>query len=345
MLSRTAVVILNWNGRNFLEKFLPPLLLQNSDYQADMYVADNASSDGSVEFLQSNFQDVKLILFDVNHGFAAGYNRVLEQLHNYDYYVLLNSDVEVTENWLQPLIEYLNTHEDTAVVQPKMISFSDKKMFEYAGAAGGFIDKYGYPFCRGRIFQTIEADKKQYDIVSDIFWATGACFVIRAADYWDAGGFDDNFFAHQEEIDLCWRLRTRGRKIVCVPQSIVYHVGGGTLNVENPQKTYLNFRNNLFLLYKNLPKNRLKKTMCIRLFLDYLAVLQFIINGKWKNARQIFFAWRDFCKTKNRFSEKRQENLRKTVIKEIPEISQKSIVFQYYIKKKKYFNQYYKNNE
>lgn len=338
-MNSTAIVILNWNGKGFLEKFIPPLLGYNSDNKADIYVADNASNDDSVSFLQSNFPDVKLILFDVNYGFAGGYNRTLGQLTDYDYYVLLNSDVEVTENWLQPLIDYLNNHEDTAAVQPKILSFSNKNMFEYAGAAGGFIDKYGFPFCRGRIFSTVEADNAQYNNVMDIFWATGACLVIRASDYWNVGGLDDDFFAHQEEIDLCWRLRSGGRKIVCVPQSVVYHVGGGTLNVEDPHKTYLNFRNNLFLLYKNLPKNRLRKTMFVRFFLDYLAAFQFIINGKWKNGKQIFYARRDFCKGKKSFSNKRKENLRKAVLEEIPEIFPKNIIFQYYIKQKKYFNQ------
>ncbi|MCL2596725.1 MAG: glycosyltransferase family 2 protein [Paludibacter sp.] len=338
-MNRTAVVILNWNGKNFLEKFIPTLLWQNPDNQADIYIADNASTDGSVEFLQANFVDVKLILFDVNYGFAGGYNRALKQLANYDYYVLLNSDVEVRENWLHPLIEYLNNHEDTAVVQPKILSYAEKQMFEYAGAAGGFIDKYGYPFCRGRIFQTIETDNAQYDTVTDIFWATGACFVIRAEDYWNVGGFDDDFFAHQEEIDLCWRLRARGRKIACVPQSVVYHVGGGTLNVENPKKTYLNFRNNLLLLYKNLPKKQFHKIMLVRFFLDYIAVFQFFINGNRQNAKHIFYAQRDFCKMKNSFSKKKEENLRKTLINKIPEIFPKSIIFQYFIKKIKCFNQ------
>lgn len=338
-MNKTAIVILNWNGKNFLENFLPHLLAQNYDNQADIYVADNGSNDDSVAFLNKNFQDVKLILFDTNHGFAGGYNKALKQIADYKYFVLLNSDVEVTENWLQPLIEYLDNHSDTAAVQPKIISFSDKNKFEYAGAAGGFIDKWGFPFCRGRIFGTVETDNAQYNNVLDVFWATGACLVICAKDYFESGGLDDDFFAHQEEIDLCWRLRARGRKIAYVPQSIVYHVGGGTLNSENPRKTYLNFRNNLLLLYKNLSENDLRKTLFIRFFLDYLAAFQFIISGKWENAKQIYFARRDFCNEKKRFFYKRKENLEKTVLHKIPEIFPQSIVFQYYLKRKKYFSE------
>ena len=330
-------MILNWNGKGFLEKFLPALFEQNFDNQADIYVADNGSTDDSVGFLQKNYSEVKLIQFSENHGFAGGYNRALAQISHYQYFVLLNSDVFVTQNWLQPLIEYLDFHTDTAAVQPKILSFSDKNKFEYAGAAGGFIDKWGFPFCRGRIFGTVETDNAQYNNVLDIFWATGACLVIRAADFFENSGFDDEFFAHQEEIDLCWRLRSRGRKIACVPQSVVYHVGGGTLNTESPRKTYLNFRNNLLLLYKNLPENHLSKTFFVRFFFDYLAAFQFIVSGKWKNAKQVFCARRDFCKMKNRLFEKRKENLQKANLQIISEIFPKSIVFQYYIKNKKYF--------
>ncbi|MCL1868015.1 MAG: glycosyltransferase family 2 protein [Paludibacter sp.] len=339
-MNKTAVVILNWNGRDFLEKFLPSLLCNNSENQADIYVADNGSTDDSVDFLKKNFPDVKVIQLSENYGFAGGYNKALAQISDYRYFVLLNSDVELTQNWLQPLTEYLDTHEDTAAVQPKILSFSNKNKFEYAGAAGGFIDKWGFPFCRGRIFGTVETDNAQYNNILDVFWATGACLVIRAADYWAVGGLDDDFFAHQEEIDLCWRLKARGKKITCVPQSIVYHLGGGTLTSENPKKTYLNFRNNLLLLYKNLPDNRLRKTLFVRFFFDYLAAFQFVISGKWKNAKQIFYARRDFCKIKNRFLQKRKENLKETVIENIPEIFPQSIVFQYYLKNKKYFQNY-----
>jgi GT2 family glycosyltransferase len=338
-MNNTAVVILNFNGKDFLGRFLPSLLDKNFDYQADIYVADNGSGDNSVDFLRKNFPDVKLIQLSENYGFAGGYNNALEQIRTYQYYVLLNSDVEVTQNWLQPLVEYLDNHEDTVAVQPKILSFLNKDKFEYAGAAGGFIDRWGFPFCRGRIFTTLETDNAQYDNVADIFWATGACFAVRAADFWAAGGFDNDFFAHQEEIDLCWRFRARGRRIVCVPQSVVFHLGGGTLSTENPRKTYLNFRNNLLLLYKNTEESRLRKVFFARFFFDYLAAFQFIITGKWTNANQIFCARRDFCKEKNRFLQKRKENIEKTVLKNIPEILQKSIVFQYYFKKKKIFSE------
>jgi GT2 family glycosyltransferase len=287
---------------------------------------------------------VKIIQFAENHGFAGGYNKALAQI-DAEIFVLLNSDVKVTENWLAPLVEYLDNHVDTAAVQPKILSFASKtqfiseEVFEYAGAAGGFIDKYGFPFCRGRILSTLETDNRQYNSAIDIFWATGACLVIRANDYWNAGGLDEEFFAHQEEIDLCWRLRSRGRKIACVPQSAVYHVGGGALSAENPRKTYLNYRNNLLLLYKNLPENRLKKVFFVRFFLDYAAAMQMLLTGKAANAKMIWRARKDFGQIKADFAEKRKENLEKTSLKIIPEILQQNIVFQYYIKGKKTFSQ------
>ncbi|MDR2824471.1 MAG: glycosyltransferase family 2 protein [Prevotellaceae bacterium] len=336
-MKKTAIVILNWNGKDFLEKFLPPLFAHTPENQADIYVADNNSADNSIDFLKNNFPAVQIIQLAENYGFAGGYNRALEQV-DAEYFVLLNNDIEVAESWLQPIIEYLDNHSDTAAAQPKILSYAQKKQFEYAGAAGGFIDKWGFPFCRGRIFGTVEQDNNQYDNELEIFWATGACLVIRSADFWTASGFDEDFFAHQEEIDLCWRLRSSGRKIACIPQSVVYHVGGGTLTVESPRKTYLNFRNNLLLLYKNLPENRLRKVMFARWFFDYLAAFQMFISGKSANAKQIFKARHDFCKIKKRFSQKRKENLEKTVLTEIPEMLPQSIVFQYYIKGKKYFN-------
>jgi GT2 family glycosyltransferase len=337
-MSSVAVVILNWNGKKFLEKFLPILHAYTPQNQAMIYVADNASSDGSVEFLNKNFPDVKLLIFGENYGFAGGYNKALEQISS-DYYLLLNSDVEVTENWLTPLIEYLENHTDTAALQPKIISFSNRKSFEYAGAAGGFIDKYGYPFCRGRIFGTIEDDDAQYDSTIDIFWATGACLFIRSKDFHETGGFDENFFAHQEEIDLCWRLRSRGRKIACVAQSVVYHVGGGTLNVESPFKTYLNFRNNLLMLYKNLPEKKLQKTMLLRWFFDYLAAFQMFISGKKENAKMVFKARKEFKQIKKNFLPARLHNQSLSQNKKIAEIFDKSIVLQYYLHKKHFFSQ------
>ncbi|MDR1652932.1 MAG: glycosyltransferase family 2 protein [Prevotellaceae bacterium] len=337
-MKKTAVVILNWNGQRHLEKFLPPLFAYTSENQADIYIADNHSTDGSPAFVRHNFPQAKVVELAENSGFAGGYNKALAQIEA-EYFVLLNNDIEVTENWLQPLIEYLDNHENTAAVQSKLLSYSEKNKFEYAGAAGGFIDKWGYPFCRGRIFETVEEDNNQYNNVLDVFWASGACMAIRAADFWSAGALDADFFAHQEEIDLCWRLNARGRKIACVPQSAVYHVGGGTLKTENPRKTYLNFRNNLILLYKNLPEKRLRKTMIVRWFLDYIAAVGMLVSGKAANAKQIVRARHDFRKIKKQFAQKRKENLEKTILTEIPEMLRQSIVFQYYIRRKKYFRE------
>lgn len=240
---RTAVVILNWNGQKMMETYLSTVVKYSKD-EVDVWVADNASTDGSLAMLARKFPMVKTLRLDKNYGFAEGYNRALAQIKA-DYYVLLNSDVEVTHHWLTPLVEYMDAHADVAACQPKLLSEFDKDRFEYAGACGGFLDRYGYPFCRGRIFDTVERDEGQYDYAQDVLWATGACLLIRAADYWRVGGLDGRFFAHCEEIDLCWRLRQRGRRIVCYPESEVYHVGGGTLPKSNPMKTFLNFRNNL----------------------------------------------------------------------------------------------------
>ncbi|MBP6260021.1 MAG: glycosyltransferase family 2 protein, partial [Paludibacter sp.] len=250
---RTAVVILNWNGEKFLNQFLPVLLRNTQLPGVDIYVADNASTDNSLSLIEEQFPTVKTLLLDKNYGFAGGYNKALAQI-NADYFVLLNSDVEVTENWLQPLLNYMNENADVAACQPKIKSFYNRDYFEHAGASGGFIDYLGFPFCRGRVVGTAEMDRGQYDTVIDVFWATGACLLIRSELYNQVGGLDDEFFAHMEEIDLCWRLKGQGFRIVCIPQSEVYHVGGGTLQVEHPHKTYLNFRNNLLMLYKNLPQ-------------------------------------------------------------------------------------------
>ncbi|MDF1675256.1 MAG: glycosyltransferase family 2 protein, partial [Vicingaceae bacterium] len=243
-LNSVAVVILNWNGKHFLEKFLPSLIEHTSF--AELIVADNCSTDDSLSFLKENFPQIRIITLAENYGFAKGYNEALKQV-NSDVYVLLNSDVEVTENWLQPCLEILKKDNDMAACQPKIKAFHQKTYFEYAGAAGGFIDKYGYPFCRGRIFETLEEDNNQYDEEIEIFWATGACLVIRADIYHELNGLDSFFFAHMEEIDLCWRIQNRGKKIKYVPQSTVFHVGGGTLHKSKPQKTFLNFRNNLIM--------------------------------------------------------------------------------------------------
>ena len=337
-MDKIAVVILNWNGCDMLRSFLPSVVHFSEADGAVVYVADNGSTDASVAMLRREFPSVHLILLEENHGFADGYNLALKQVEA-EYVVLLNSDVEVTEHWLVPLAEYMDAYPETAACQPKIRSWRNKGQFEYAGAAGGFIDRYGYPFCRGRIMGVVEEDKGQYDTVIPIFWATGAALFIRLADYREAGGLDGRFFAHMEEIDFCWRLRSRGRDIVCIPSSKVYHVGGGTLNKENPRKTYLNFRNNLLMLYKNLPEKDLRPVMRIRRWLDYVAALSFWLKGERDSARAVFQARREFKQMMPSYTDDRQENLRQTVLPSIPERMQGSILWNYYARRRNRFNQ------
>lgn len=290
---KVAVVILNWNGERMLRQFLPTVCRCSGSDGVSVVVADNASTDASCEVVSREFPQVRLIRLDRNYGFAEGYNRALTQVEA-DYFVLLNSDVEVTDGWLQPLLDYMEVHPEVAACQPKLLSWREKQRFEYAGAAGGFIDALGYPYCRGRIFGTVEADEGQYDDVRLVFWATGAALFVRSADYRNVGGLDAHFFAHMEEIDFCWRLHLIGRKVACVPSSKVYHVGGATLKRENPRKTYLNFRNNLFMLYKNLPQGRLWLVLLLRFFLDYLAAAVFLLKGDFANAKSVCQARWDF---------------------------------------------------
>jgi GT2 family glycosyltransferase len=302
---RIAVVILNWNGKSFLEKFLPSVISNSQD--AAIYVADNASSDGSMEFVEKNFPTVKRIDNGENFGFAGGYNRALEKL-NEEFFVLLNSDVEITANWLQPVIALFDSDEQVAAIQPKILSYHDKTSFEYAGASGGFVDENGYPFCRGRIFDSLEKDHGQYDSVQEIFWATGACMFIRSKIYKELGGLDDDFFAHMEEIDLCWRTKRAGHKIMIQPESVVYHVGGGTLPKSNPFKTFLNFRNGLELLAKNLPKNRLFFGILVRLFWDALAAFKFLASGSFKDFTAVIRAHIAFYTRLQKTLDKRSGN-------------------------------------
>lgn len=330
---KVAIVILNYNGRAMLEKYLQKVMDFSRD-EATVYVADNASTDNSMSYVEKNFDDCRTIFLDQNYGFAEGYNRALQQI-NAEYYVLLNSDVEVSHHWLTPLIEFMDNHSEAAACQPKLLSALDNSKFEYAGAAGGYLDKYGYPFCRGRIFDTVEQDEGQYDNQEEIMWATGACFIIRSADYWAAGGFDERFFAHNEEIDLCWQLRLMGRKIYCLPDSYVYHVGGGTLPKSNPMKTFLNFRNNLTMLYKNLPDNDLHHVMRTRWWLDYMAAMQaLILNRNFADCKAIFKARRAYRKWKAEFKQKRAEIQGKSVVEGIEYSKKYSIIWQYYVKKK-----------
>ena len=339
-----------------LEKYLPSVLEYSRD-DADVIVADNASTDDSLQWLSEHHPEVQTIVLDRNYGFAEGYNRALKMLNdapsnlvppyprtpahsNYDYYVLLNSDVEVTHYWLDPLIEHMDNHPEVAACQPKLLSWTDKDSFEYAGACGGFIDKYGYPFCRGRIFDTVEHDNGQYDYAQEILWATGACLLVRAKDYWDADGLDGRFFAHNEEIDLCWRLRLKGRKIMCIPDSQVYHLGGGTLPKGNPRKTYLNFRNNLTMLYKCLPDNELRKVMIMRWLLDYVAAWQtLLVNRNWGDFCAIYRARRDFRRLVPQYREERRRLQESRVVQRVPERTTFSILWQYYAHHRRTFSE------
>ncbi|MDP4240969.1 MAG: glycosyltransferase family 2 protein [Bacteroidota bacterium] len=332
----TAIVILNWNGERYLQQFLPVLIENTTQPDVEIIVADNASTDTSLAVLKDNFPSIRTIVLDKNYGFAGGYNKALAQVKA-DYYVLLNSDVEVTPGWLNPLIEYMNGHQEVAACQPKIRSYYQRTHFEHAGAAGGYIDRFGFPFCRGRILGVAEEDKGQYDSIADIFWATGACLLIRSGLYWQAGGLDDDFFAHMEEIDLCWRLKSRGYRIVCIPESTVYHLGGGTLNVENPYKTYLNFRNNLLMLYKNLPDKLLKKILFWRFVFDYAAAIQLFITGKPRNAMSVIKARRAYKQLQPGFEAKRKQNISCATTDCKSDILQQSIVLDYYLKGKKTF--------
>ncbi|WP_085536215.1 glycosyltransferase family 2 protein [Massilibacteroides vaginae] len=335
-MKEVAVVILNWNGKALMEEFLPSVIAYTPTDKADIVVADNGSTDDSVEMLKAKFPEVQLILLDKNYGFAEGYNQALKHIDN-KYTVLLNSDVEVTPGWIDAPLNVMNDQPEIAAVQPKILAQRNKKYFEYAGACGGFMDRYGYPYCRGRVLHAIEEDRGQYDMPVDILWATGACHFVRTEVYKKEGGLDGRFFAHQEEVDFCWRLRCRGYRLICTPDSVVYHVGGATLSVESPHKTYLNFRNNLLMVYKNLGEADLEHVMRTRFFLDYLAALKFLLTGHFKNAKAIYKARQDFFELKESYLPIRKENLQKTVLSPIPELSRKSLIVSFYLKgKRKY---------
>lgn len=302
-----AIVILNWNGRNFLEKFLPSVIAHSPE--ARVVVADNGSTDSSLEFLRTQFCDsIEIVELERNYGFAGGYNRALKSV-DAKYFVLLNSDVDVPANWLLPIFELLDSDPNIAAVQPKILSFGRPSHFEYAGASGGFLDSLGYPFCRGRLITECEADTGQYDDSREIFWASGAAFAVRADLFFAAGGFDDLFFAHMEEIDLCWRLRRMGYSIRVCPASTVFHVGAGTLPVWSPHKSYLNFRNNIAMLYKNLPTWRFAAVYCVRLGTDFLRAFSHLITGKWRFAAAIFRGHRDFWRSRSRYPKSKELKL------------------------------------
>ncbi len=331
-MTKTAVVILNWNGKKFLEKFLP-FVIEYSRGDAEIIIADNDSSDDSLAFMQANYPEIRIIKNTENGGFSKGYNDALTQVEA-KYYILLNSDIEVTENWIKPVIALMDSDENIAVCQPKLRSYTERDKFEYAGAAGGFIDKYGYPFCRGRLFQSLEVDNGQYDDVCEIFWATGAAMFVKAELYHKYGGLDNDFFAHMEEIDFCWRLKNEGYKIMYCPDSLVYHVGGGTLPKNNARKTYLNFRNNFFLLFKNLPTNRLIKVFAFRFFLDFIAGIKFLSEGGYKDFFAVIRAHFSFYASITNNLKKRK-NIRH---KQVSKTYMRNIVWEYYVTKKRFFN-------
>lgn len=337
-MKKVSVVILNWNGMEMLRNFLPSVINYSKGNNVEVCVADNASTDSSVEMLRHEFPEIRLILLDKNYGFAEGYNKALRHV-NAEYAVLLNSDVEVTPNWLFPLQDYMDMHPETAACQPKLRSQHDKGLFEYAGAAGGYLDRFGYPFCRGRIFDVVEEDHGQYNTIADVFWTTGAAMFVRLKDYIEVGGLDANFFAHMEEVDLCWRLKSRGKRLVCIPQSVVYHVGGGTLNKENSRKTFLNFRNNLLMLYKNLPESELKQIMCVRACLDVLAASVFFLKGEWKNAKAVFDARKAYKKMLPHYSSLRKDIQQNRTVGQIKERTLYSILWKYHVCRKKLFSQ------
>ena len=328
-MKQCAVIILNWNGLGLLKQFVPAASRYTVSERADLIVADNGSTDGSVEWLLANHPEVKVLPFTENLGFAGGYNRAIAETR-YPLTLLLNSDVEVTSGWLDPLLDYMDAHPECGALQPKIRSFRRKDMFEYAGAAGGYLDKNGYPYCRGRLFECVERDEGQYDTVTEVAWASGAALLVRTDLYESLGGLDTAFFAHMEEIDLCCRIHAAGRSLVCVPASTVYHVGGASLQQGNPQKTYLNFRNNLLLLHKSLPRRVGRKRLFIRRLYDSLAWGMFVLKRDWANARAILRAHRDFRRMRRAYTQLPATDTLRT----LPGAS-KNIILEHYLKRKK----------
>jgi len=332
---RVAVVILNWNGKELLESYLPSVLKYSQ--LADIYVADNASTDDSVAYVEQTYPSIKIIQNKTNAGFAGGYNEALNEVQA-DVFCLLNSDVEVTEDWLTPIVEAFKTIENASIIQPKILDLKNKSHFEYAGAAGGFIDKLGYPFCRGRIFQSLEKDEGQYNDTLEVFWATGACMFIKSDVFATLGGFDDDYFAHQEEVDLCWRAQNNGYKVYYVGASKVFHLGGSTLNNMNPRKTFLNFRNSLYSIIKNLPQSKAFSVLFMRLVLDGVAAVRFLFQLKPRHSLAILRAHFSFYRHFRKIFKKREKanfilNYYKT----------KSVVWSYFVHQIKNFNKLVKD--
>lgn len=328
----TAVVILNWNGKHMMERFLPSVTA-NTTGDTEVIIADNGSTDDSIPFLRSQYPQLRIVQLDKNYGFAEGYNRALAQI-DADCYVLLNDDVEVPPHWVEPVIEQMSQQPDVAIVQPKLLMYDQRDTFEYAGGAGGFIDSFGYPFCRGRMFVTVEKDHGQYDDPCEIFWASGAAMFVRADVWHQLGGLDGDFFAHMEEIDFCWRAKSAGYRVQYCPKSVVYHVGGGTLPKSNPRKTYLNFRNNLSMLYKNLPSGRLGWVLGVRIVLDYVAGFKFLLEKKPQEFKAVREAHRDFYKAHAANKLKRQA----AKPHDVSCVYQGWLLVQYYLLKKNTFD-------
>lgn len=327
---KVTVAILNWNGEALLRRFLPSVIENTPADMAEIVVADNGSTDGSVAMLEREFPSVKVLKFDRNYGYAGGYNRVVDMVTT-PYVVLLNSDVAPQSRWLEPLVDELDGNDDVAACQPKIISVENPDKFEYAGACGGFLDKHGYPYCRGRLFDTVETDCGQYDTTVDVDWATGAALMIRTDDYRRAGGLPEEFFAHMEEIDLCWRLRNNGRRITVVPASVVRHLGGGSLPASSPRKTYLNFRNNLLLMWRNLPDSERSRALFVRRLLDTMAWGMYVMSGKWRHAGAIWRAHRHYAKM-------RRETNVPVAWNKIGLQSRPDLLIQYYIKRHRQYS-------
>lgn len=337
-MQKVAIVILNWNGEKFLQKFLPSVVEHSKIDGVFVTVADNGSTDGSIQLIKTQFPSVGIIELNKNWGFAEGYNRALKQIDS-EYYILLNSDVEVPDGWLTPLIQFMESNPTAAACMPKILDYNNQSYFEYAGAAGGFIDLLGYPFCRGRILSSIEQDKGQYNDPIEVFWASGACLFIRVKQFWEVGGLDDDFFAHMEEIDLCWRLKNLGNSIWCIPDSKVFHVGGGTLPNNNPRKLYYNYRNSLFMLYKNLPGKRLYGTILVRMLLDGLSALVYLIKGNIGFFNAVIKAHFRFWSSLPSLNGKRKK-LKSNKIKTSGQILKRSILSNFFISKNRKFSSY-----
>lgn len=335
-MSKIAIVILNWNGVKLFADFLPSILEHSKGDNIEIIVADNGSTDNSLAYLNNNFPTVTLMDLENNYGFAKGYNVALAKIEA-DYFVLVNSDVKVTKGWLRPCIQHFEKDEKVVAVQPKVLSFNKPDYFEYAGAAGGFIDRYGYPFCRGRILDKIEKDENQYDKSSEIFWASGACMFVRTEAFKNAGGLDADFWAHMEEIDLCWRLKNQGFKIIYEPQSTIYHLGGGSLSYGDPRKIHLNFRNNLFMLFKNLPKSSFKRIFITRMVLDGVAAVKFLAGFEFKAFAAVLKAHRDFYKNLTLLRNKRTELQKQVIVNNHDQMFSKSIMWKFFLQKKRKF--------